>query len=93
VWRAARNSFVGLNTAFALRAGPALWRANGAWSSPMIASAAASGIRWPLNFELNALPANRWIATILTAATGFEKLPGSPFHLLKSAAPVEKSIS
>jgi len=48
VCRAVWNSFVGLNMAFALRAAPALWRANRAWSSPMISSAAASGIRSPL---------------------------------------------
>jgi hypothetical protein len=35
---------VGLNTAFALSAALALWRANKAWSSPMISSAADSGI-------------------------------------------------
>ena len=48
VWRAVWNSLVGLNTAFALKEAPALWRANRAWSSPMISSAAASGIRLPL---------------------------------------------
>ena len=42
VWRAVWNSLVGLNTALALRAAPALWRANRAWSSPMISSAAIS---------------------------------------------------
>jgi len=48
VWRTVWNSLVGLKTAFALRAAPALWRANRAWSSPMISSAAASGMRSPL---------------------------------------------
>jgi len=42
------NSLVGLNTALALKAAPALWRANRAWSSPMFSSVAASGIRSPL---------------------------------------------
>ena len=52
VWRAVWNSLVGLNTAFALRAAPALWRANRAWSWPMISSAADSGIRSPFDLEL-----------------------------------------
>ena len=44
VWRAVWNSLVGLNTAFALSAAPALCRANRTWSSPINSSAAASGI-------------------------------------------------
>jgi hypothetical protein len=58
---AAWNFLVGLNTAFALRAVPALWQAKRAWSSPMTSSSAAVKLEatkafWLLRSEIDKKP-------------------------------------
>ena len=55
------NFLVGLNTAFALGAVPALWRAKRAWSSLMISSSAAvkqeaTKAFWLLRSEIDKKP-------------------------------------
>ena len=53
--RAVWNSLVGLKTAFALRAAPALWRANRVWSSPDDLLGGGFGDQVTFDFQLEAL--------------------------------------